>query len=123
MAETEYGPGGFLPEAYPSPAPSNFSASPSPSNLPHPRSHPLRAGSAKEATARRYVEGKLLTISRRYITKFQAPSAGEDETTRGYVNMTEVCNDLGGVVDVLWLSGTRMFSSVHADYGYVDNGF
>lgn len=102
---TNYG-GGFLPPSIPSPAPSNFSSSPSPSNLPHPRSHPLRAGSAKEAAARRYVEGKLLHISRRYTKKFQPPVEGED--VHGYESMADVCNDLSEVVDVLWLSGTRM---------------
>jgi hypothetical protein len=101
--------GGFLPQNLPSPAPSNFSSSPLPPNLPHPRSHPLKAGSAKEAAARRYVEGKLLHVSRRYTKKFQSPIEGED--VHGYDNVADVCTDLGEVVDVLWLSGTRMFPS------------
>ena len=106
MADTDQAPGGFLPQNLPSPAPSNFSASPAPSNLPHPRSHPLRAGSSKEAAARRYVEAKLLHISRRYTKKFQPPQEGEN--VHGYDDMVDVCKDLGEVVDVLWLSGTRM---------------
>ncbi|TAQ90873.1 hypothetical protein B7494_g803 [Chlorociboria aeruginascens] len=72
--------------------------------LPHPRSNPLRPGSAKEEAARRYVEGRLLHISRRYTKKFQEREEGE--TVFGYENMREVARDLGEVVDVLWLSGT-----------------
>lgn len=34
----------------------------------------------------------------------------EGEDVHGYDSMIEVCKDLGEVVDVLWLSGTRMFS-------------
>jgi hypothetical protein len=99
-------PGGFLPQSLPSPAPSNASQSSTASNLPHPRSHPLRAGSAKEEAARRYVERRLLHISRRYTKKFQPPEQGEE--VHGYESMTEAAKDLGEVIDVLWLSGTRM---------------
>ncbi|KAH8808046.1 hypothetical protein F5884DRAFT_821508 [Xylogone sp. PMI_703] len=92
--------GGYIPTSIPSPAPSPSRSH----NLPHPRSHALRPGSAKEDAARRYVEGRLLHISRRYTKKFQ-PSE-ENESVHGYESMNEVCNDLGEVVDVLWLSGT-----------------
>src|ERR1700709_1235008 len=105
MAETTE-PGGFLPPSLPSPAPSNASSNSTTSNLPHPRSHPLRAGSAKEEAARRYIEGRLLHISRRYTKKFQPPEPDED--VHGYQSMSEASKDLGEVVDVLWLSGTRM---------------
>jgi len=98
-------PGGFIPPSLPSPAPTNISQSSTTSNLPHPRSHPLRAGSAKEEAARRYVENRLLHVSRRYTKKFLDHEEGE--TVYGYVSMTEVSKDLGEVVDVLWLSGTR----------------
>lgn len=90
-----------------SPAPSNASNSSTVSNLPHPRSHPLRAGSAKEDAARRYVEGRLLHVSRRYAKKFQPLRENETEALKGYESMSEVARDLGEVVDVVWLSGTR----------------
>ena len=96
--------GGFIPDALPSPAPS-FSSSSSSSLLPHPRQHPLRAGSQKEEAARRYIEGKLLHISRRYTKKFQPQEEGD--TVHGYESMREPAKDLGEVLDVLWLSGTR----------------
>ncbi|KAL3422565.1 hypothetical protein PVAG01_06721 [Phlyctema vagabunda] len=103
MAENSNQPGGFLPPSLPSPVPSNASSIPG-SNLPHPRSQPLRAGSAKEEAARRYVESRLLHISRRYTKKHQPPEA--DEVVHGYQSMAEVCKDLSEVVDVLWISGT-----------------
>ncbi|KAF4626868.1 hypothetical protein G7Y89_g11287 [Cudoniella acicularis] len=101
-------PGGFFRPSLPSPAPSNASTSSTSSNLPHPRAHPLRAGSAKEDAARRYVEGRLMHISRRYTKKFQPHQEGEE--VHGYVSMSDVSRDLGEVVDVLWLSGTRTSS-------------
>jgi len=105
-------PGGFLPDALPSPVPSNSSTPRS--SLPQPRSQPLRAGSTKEETARRYVEGRLMYISRRYTKKFQPPEPGEEVI--GYRSIREVCKDLGEVVDVLWFSGTREFFNFHELY-------
>jgi hypothetical protein len=55
---------------------------------------------------RRYVEDRLTYVSRRYVRKF----AGEEETGDGlvgYKTFGEVCRDLDGIVNVLWLSGTR----------------
>jgi hypothetical protein len=106
MATYSSEPGGFLPDALPSPVPSNNSVLPS--SLPHPRSQPLRAGSSKEETTRRYVEGRLLHVSRRYTKKFQPPEPGDEVT--GYQNICDACKDLGDVVDVLWLSATRIDS-------------
>jgi hypothetical protein len=103
-------PGGFLTPSMPSPSPSNASSSSTRSNLPHPRSHPLRAGSAKEDAARRYVESRLLHISRRYTKKFQAIEDTRVDDVKGYESMGQVAKDLGEIVDVLWLSGTRMFT-------------
>lgn len=110
--------GGFLPsprsiQPITSPAPSHSSISSTIDKLPHPRKHALKAGSAKEDAVRRYVEGRLLGISRRYVKKFQAL---EDELSgrkdgevvvKGYVSFREAAEDLSEVVDVLWLSGTR----------------
>jgi hypothetical protein len=47
-------------------------------------------------------------VSRRYAKKFQPPREdGEKEEAVGYTSMREVCKDLGDMVDVLWISGTR----------------
>ncbi|KAF7883481.1 uncharacterized protein EAF02_005401 [Botrytis sinoallii] len=96
--------GGFLPDALPSPSPSTTSVSSTLSNLPQPRAKPLRAGSGKEQAARRYVENRLLHISRRYTKKFEEPEEGD--SVIGYVSMKEVAKDLSEIIDVLWLSST-----------------
>ena len=110
MDEQVSEPGGFLPASLPSPAPSNASSRSTRSNLPHPRSHPLRSGSAKEDAARRYVEGRLLHISRRYAKKFQPAEDSRVDDVKGYESMAHVAKDLGEIVDVVWLSGTRRSS-------------
>ncbi|RDL38978.1 Uncharacterized protein BP5553_03318 [Venustampulla echinocandica] len=104
MDEAPNASGGFLRTSLPSPSPSNASISSTSSNLPQPRAHPLRPGSAKEDAARRYVEGRLLHISRRYTKKFQEPLEGEE--VHGYESMSDAAKDLGEVIDILWLSGT-----------------
>lgn len=107
------GSGGFLPPSLPSPSPSTTSSqrNSSTNTLPHPRSHPLVAGSKKEDAARRYVENKLLQISRRFVKKFSVLPGEEDASekleVKGYANFAEVAKDLNEIVDVLWLSGTR----------------
>ncbi|OWP03671.1 meiotic recombination protein DMC [Marssonina coronariae] len=105
MADSNSQSGGFLPASLPSPSPSATSSSPT-SNLPHPRSNPLRPGSAKEDAARRYIEGRLLVVSRRYAKKYQPMEVGDD--VKGYEGFGEVSRDLGVVVDVVWLSGTLL---------------
>src|SRR5262245_31649596 len=101
---TVHGPGGFVPVRNLSPAPS--SASSRATALPHPRQHALRAGSIKEDKVRRFVEERLLHISRRYVKKFGISEPGDEVV--GYKSMGELCKDLQGLIDVLWLSGTRM---------------
>jgi hypothetical protein len=56
---------------------------------------------------RRYVEDRLLNISRRYVKKFGQPSP--DDTVVGFTSFTEVAKELDGLVNVLWKSGTRKF--------------
>lgn len=104
MADTSNS-GGFVPQkSLPSPAPSSTTAR-STSGLPHPRSHPLRAGSAKEEKIRIYVENQLMYIMRREVKKFQEPKPGDDVV--GYKNVGELCKDVEALIEILWLSGTR----------------
>ncbi|KAK3332637.1 hypothetical protein B0T19DRAFT_439457 [Cercophora scortea] len=110
------GAGGFVRPVLPSPAPSNTSnntnntnnndngTSRSSSGLPHPRSHALRPGSAKEDKVRNFVEDRLMHMSRRYVKKYALKQPGD--TLAGYGSMTELCKDLDGLLDILWLSGT-----------------
>lgn len=65
----------------------------------------MTIGSAKEDFARRYIDGRLMMISRRYVKKYQPVEAGD--AAKGYVGFGEVAKDLGHVLDVVWLSGTR----------------
>ncbi|KAG9229563.1 hypothetical protein BJ875DRAFT_433367 [Amylocarpus encephaloides] len=106
MSQPPLDSGGFLPSpTLTTPASPSPSISSTTSSLPHPRSRALKPGSAKEDAVRRYVEGRLLHISRRYAKKYQPPEGMEGEVV-GYVRMGDVCKDLGDVVDVLWISGT-----------------
>ncbi|KAL2205556.1 hypothetical protein CC79DRAFT_1276495 [Sarocladium strictum] len=105
MAE-DIGAGGFIPpsQTLPSPAPSGTSSTRPSTSLPHPRGRSLQPGSQKEAIVRRYVEDKMLHVSRRYVKKFS--NAELDDSLVGYRSFGEVCRDLDSIVNVLWLSGT-----------------
>ena len=104
-------PGGFLQPILPSPPASSINSPPAGYQvLPQPRSTPLKPGSAKESAFIDYVDRKLLGISRRYEKRFNADF--EDEATsgiqgRGYESYRELARDLEGVIDVVWVSGTR----------------
>lgn len=105
MADPSHSSGGFL-KALPSPAPSSSSTSArATSGLPHPRAHPLRAGSAKEEKLRVYVENQLMHITRREVKKQQAAQPGDDVV--GYRSAGELCKDIEALTEILWLSGTR----------------
>ncbi|RDA95558.1 hypothetical protein CP533_1206 [Ophiocordyceps camponoti-saundersi (nom. inval.)] len=105
MTESSYqNSGGFFPSnGLPSPAPSAVSTR-SVASLPHPRRNALRPGSSKEDTVRRFVEQRLLTVSRRYVRKFGA--ADSTDGIVGFSNFADVCHELDPVINVLWLSGT-----------------
>ena len=110
-ASEESGPGGFLQPTLPSPPASSIDSPPAGITiLPRPRSSPLRPGSAKESSFIEYVDRKLLGISRRYEKRFNV--GFQDEVTsgiqgRGYESYGELARDLEGVIDVVWVSGTR----------------
>jgi hypothetical protein len=108
MAESPRLPGGFIPShgGLPSPAPSSASSRIA-SNLPRPRNNALQPGSSKEDMVRRYVEDKLLYISRRYVKKFGNPDP--EDAVVGFKSFGEVCKELDGIVNVLWKSGTREY--------------
>ncbi|CCF31737.1 meiotic recombination protein DMC1 [Colletotrichum higginsianum] len=93
----------FPSQTLPSPAPSTASVRSS-ATLPHPRARSLRPGSNKEETVRRYVEERLAVVNRRYVKKHGNPEPGDQVV--GYKTFAELCKDLHGVIDVLWLSGT-----------------
>ncbi|PTU22189.1 hypothetical protein P175DRAFT_0457641, partial [Aspergillus ochraceoroseus IBT 24754] len=114
------GAGGFMHSSALSPAPSTSTVTPS--LLPKPRSHPLRAGSIKETTVINHIDKTILSINRRHAKKFSA--AFDDDShqhqqhqqqqagaplpasEKGYESFKEVAKDVESLVDVLWVSGT-----------------
>ncbi|KAI9734230.1 MAG: hypothetical protein M1834_002332 [Cirrosporium novae-zelandiae] len=99
-------PGGFFRPNLPSPAPSSVASTPGASILPTPRAHPLKGGSAKEASFINYVDSQLLVIQRRFAKKFSDDDETEDNAMRGYKSFSEVAKDIGTCLDVIWVSGT-----------------
>ena len=102
-------PGGFLYPTLPSPPPSTVSTSAA--ILPQPRTHPLTPNSSKESNFIEYVDRKLLDISGRFEQRFnvgmqesQIPGAER----KGYEKFGELAGDLENMVEVVWVSGTRM---------------
>ena len=85
------------------------------SELPHPRSTPLKPGGSKESAFIRYVDERLLRIQRRFA-KRETPSINGDEADRdgaaiwdsvqGYKSMREACKDIEELMGVVWVSGT-----------------
>ena len=104
-------PGGFLPQL-PSPPPSAIgSPTPHHPSLPVSRSYPLKRGSNKESAVIEHVDAKLLEISRRYEKRFNVGNErGPDTDTKlqGYDNFAKVAKDLEAVIDIVWVTGTRM---------------
>ncbi|KAL4875493.1 hypothetical protein BJY04DRAFT_211244 [Aspergillus karnatakaensis] len=129
-ATTGSGGGGFMLPSALSPAPSTSTVTPS--RMPKQRTHPLRAGSAKEATVINHVDKEILSINRRHAKKFSSTYEQGDRTAvagqqkgsgignghgngkgnrdndkeRGYESFREVAKDIEALVDVLWVSGT-----------------
>lgn len=54
---------------------------------------------------RRYVEERILHISRRYVKKHGLQEPGDEVV--GYKSMGELCKDLESLINIIWLSGTR----------------
>lgn len=100
--------GGFLQPIMTS---SNANSPSNSSILPHPRSHPLKPGSSKESSLINYLDQRLLAISRRYelrsnpIADKQPTSNPED---KGYKDFGVVAIDLDSLIDVVWVSGSRL---------------
>lgn len=105
--------GGFLQPIVPSPPSSTVSSPSAISNLPRPRSRPLKAGGAKESSFIDYVDQKLLGVSRRYEKRFngimEEDEPSSDIEGRGYEEFGSVAKDLESLADLIWLSGTRWF--------------
>lgn len=109
MAELNLDQAELLPKDEMTQISSETTASPEQSisaSLPHPRRRSLRPGSTKEDTTRRFLEAKLLHISRRYVKKFQPAEESNLSDVKGYVSMNEIAKDFADLIDIVWLSGT-----------------
>lgn len=95
----------------PTPDASSVATSQNPSPLPQPRRHPLQPGGTKESELIRYLDHGVNQIQKRVdnrVTNRKAlalSSQGE-----GYHAFWEVAKDLDGLVDVIWVSGSREYS-------------
>jgi hypothetical protein len=54
---------------------------------------------------RRYADQQLMTVTRRFVKKFGLPESADEMV--GYQSFGELCRDVDGIINVLWLSGTR----------------
>lgn len=93
-------PGGSTHQSLLSLAPSSSSTISYYHTLPHPRSSgPLKSGSRSESNLITYLDDQLLQISRKYTKKYNES---------GYTTINAVVKDLERLVDILWVSSTRL---------------
>ena len=118
MASTGEEPGGFFHFSLPSPpASSHRSGSVEPSHLPRTRIHPLKSGSAKESSVIYYLDDKLLAISRGYERRIEENTRNGERIcteggTRGYTTFGQMAQDLDKVIDVVWITASRMITTL-----------
>lgn len=103
-----------FPDAFPTPPASSVAPSMHPSPLPKPRRHPLRPGGPKETGLIAYLDHGINNVQKRVHnrinkTKGSPRSEGEEE---GYRTFREAAKDLDGILDVIWVSGSRKSLSV-----------
>lgn len=55
---------------------------------------------------RHFVTARLEHIARRFVKKTGAAPPGLEDVD-GYKSMGELCKDLEGLINIVWLSGTR----------------
>ena len=109
-------PGGFVITL--NPPQSSPESEANPPLLPQPGSKPLKSRDALVQV----IDRSLLHISRRYEKRCppvdQMVDVEHDENS-GYSAFTEMANDLGKLIDDVWISGTRMsmLTSNRTDHG------
>jgi hypothetical protein len=96
----------------PTPPASSAAASQHASPLPQPRRRPLPPGGTKETSLISYLDHGLNQIQKRVdnrATHRKTPALVGQEA--GYRAFWEVAKDLDGLLDVVWVSGSRMSTS------------
>ena len=87
--------------------------------LPRPRRNPLPPGGPKEASLLFYVDNALENIGKRVTNKHVTTLyPGELE---GYKSFAEFVKDLDGLVDVVWVSGTRECTFLSSMYTGIES--
>jgi hypothetical protein len=108
-------PGGYIPHSILSPPQSSLaSTSTAHIALPQPRSQPLKAGGAKESAFIRFVDQGVLQIQRKYAKRGSHKLdklEDEGEEAKGYESFGEAARDIDRLIDLIWVSGTRMLYS------------
>ncbi|KAF3002666.1 hypothetical protein E8E13_009615 [Curvularia kusanoi] len=97
----------------PTPPASSVAASQHASTLPQPRRHPLAPGGARESELIRYLDHGINQIQKRVdnrVTNRKTPALVGQES--GYRAFWEVAKDIDGLVDVVWVSGSRTYTFV-----------
>jgi len=51
----------------------------------------------------------MMLINRRFLMKTGNSIGPDADGVEGYKNMGELCKDLDGLINILWLSGTRRY--------------
>ena len=98
------------------PTPPASSANPShhPSPLPQPRRRPLQPGGTKESELIRYLDHGVNQIQKRVDNRLTSrkETPGTIGQADGYRAFWEVARDVDGLVDVVWVSGSRRLPSL-----------
>lgn len=91
----------------PTPPASSATQSQHASPLPQARRHPLNPGGPKESELIRYLDHGVGQIQKRIANRHHKRGTLLGEAA-GYRAFFEAAKDLDGLVDVVWVSGSRM---------------
>lgn len=100
-----------MPDRLSTPTSPHASISSSTATLPRPRDHPLKAGGSKESALIRVIDQSLLMIQRRYAKREEEPREAETDPDVGYTKFSQPAYDIEKLVNLIWISGTRMYAS------------
>lgn len=91
----------------PTPPASSVAPSSLTSPLPRPRRHPLKPGSPKESELIRYLDHGINNVQLHVDNRLQEAD-GATGAVEGYHHFGQVEKDLEPLIDVVWVSGSRM---------------
>lgn len=89
------------------PPASSVAPSHHPSPLPRPRKHPLKPGGVKESFLISYLDQTITGVKRRWAKRMFKDDEIEQGDVKGYHHFWEAAKDIDGLIDVIWVSGSR----------------